>query len=138
MKKITSLLLVALLSFTLIFMVSCEDGTDPWDEALYTENQTLGQGKSTFTLEVAVNEHLVTFTVSTNEEMLDKALLEVGLIEGREDKYGLYMERVNGILADFNTDQTYWALYIDGKYALTGISSTPVENGATYKLSREK
>ena len=138
MKKITSLLLVALLSFTLIFIVSCENEADPWDEAIYTENKTLGQGKNTFTVEVAVGEHLVTFTVSTDQEMLDKALSEVGLIEGREDKYGLYIERVNGILADFNTDQTYWALYINGKYALTGISTTPVENGATYKLSREK
>lgn len=138
MKKITALLLALMLSLTLIFVVSCGDGTDPWDEALYTEDQTLGQGKSTFTLEVAANEHLVTFTVSTNEEMLDKALLEVGLVEGRDDKYGLYMERVNGILSDYNVDGTYWALYINGEYALTGISSTPVENGATYKLSREK
>ena len=136
--KIKSLTLI-ILSFLLLFAaVSCGSDTDPWDEAIYTENQTMGEGKTKFTLEVCVGENKVVFNLSTDEKMLDKALLELELIEGKDDKYGLYIEKVNGILADYSIDQTYWALYIDGKYALTGISSTEVVNGATYKLCREK
>lgn len=138
MKKITAFLLALALSFTLIFVVSCGSETEPWDEAIYTENQTMGEGKTNFALEVCVGENKVTFNLSTNEKMLDKALLELELIEGKDDKYGLYIERVNGILADYSIDQTYWALYVDGEYAMTGISSTEVKPGVTYKLSREK
>ena len=138
MKKIKSLTAILFVAIFMFSFFSCGENNDPWEDAIYTENTTLGQGKNTFTLEVEVGEHIVTFTVSTSEKMLDKALLELGLIEGYEDTYGLYIERVNGILADYNIDQTYWALYINGSYAITGISSTEVVPGSTYKLSREK
>ncbi len=138
MKKIKSFTTLLLLSLLLFTAVSCGSENDPWDEAIYTENTTLGQGKTNFTLEVCVGENSVTFNLSTEEKMLDKALVKLGLVEGRDDKYGLYMEKVNGILADYSVDSTYWALYINGEYALTGISSTEVKEGVTYKLSREK
>lgn len=138
MKKIKSLTAILLVALFIFSAVSCGTTADPWDEAIYTEDTTLGEGKTKFTLEVCVGENKVVFSLSTNEQMLDKALLALELIEGKDDKYGLYIERVNGILADYNVDQTYWALYINGDYAMTGISSTEVVNGATYKLSREK
>jgi hypothetical protein len=40
--------------------------------------------------------------------------------------------------ADYDVDQTYWALYIDGSYAMTGVDTTPIEAGKVYKLSRDK
>ena len=134
-KSLISFLLLFLIAFS---CVSCSDEANPWDDAIYTENTTLGEGKTSFTLEVCVGESKVVFSLSTNETMLDKALLNLGIIEGKDDKYGLYIEKVNGILADYNIDQTYWALYINGEYAMTGISSTEITKGATYKLSREK
>ena len=137
MKKIKSFTLIFLALTLALTLFSCGDSTNPWDEAIYTENTVLGTGATTFNLEVCVGENKVVFTVSTDEKMLDKALLSLDIIEGRDDKYGLYIERVNGILADYSIDQTYWALYINGSYALTGISSTEITNGATYKLSRE-
>ena len=137
MKKIKSFTLIFLALTLALTLFSCGDSTNPWDEAIYTENTVLGTGATTFDLEVCVGENKVVFTVSTDEKMLDKALLSLDIIEGRDDKYGLYIERVNGILADYSIDQTYWALYINGSYALTGISSTEITSGATYKLSRE-
>ena len=78
-----------------------------------------------------------TFTYRTDAEFLDKALLEEGLIEGKEDQYGLIIEKVDGEAAIWETDNAYWSLYIGEEYATTGISATPVYDGSTFKLVYE-
>lgn len=50
----------------------------------------------------------------------------------------LYVKTVNGITADYDTDQTYWAFYVNGEYASTGVDSTPVNEGDTYEFKVEK
>ena len=35
-------------------------------------------------------------------------------------------------------DQTYWALYVDGEYAMSGVDVTTIEEGKTYALKVEK
>ena len=45
---------------------------------------------------------------------------------------------VNGVTADWDKDQTYWAFYINGEYATTGVSQTPLEEGATYGFTLTK
>lgn len=65
-------------------------------------------------------------------------LLNAGLIAGDESQYGLYVKTVNGITADYDVDGTYWAFYIDGEYASTGVDSTPVVDGSTYSFKVEK
>ena len=49
-----------------------------------------------------------------------------------------YVKTVNGITADYDTDGTYWAFYVNGEYAMTGVDSTPVEDGAVYTFKVEK
>ena len=44
------------------------------------------------------------------------------------------MTTVNGITADWDADQTYWAFYINGEYAMTGIDATEIVDGTTYSL----
>ena len=87
---------------------------------------------------MAAEETTVTLTVKTDETMLGAALLAAGIIAGEESTYGLYVKSVNGMTADYDVDGTYWALYIDGSYALTGVDTTPIEAGKVYKLSRDK
>ena len=65
-------------------------------------------------------------------------LLAEGLIEGDEGEYGLYINTVNGITADWDKDQTYWAFYINGEYAMTGVDATEITEGATYGLTLTK
>ena len=79
-----------------------------------------------------------TFDCYTDEEFLDKALLHDGIIAGHEDSYGLVIDSADGEEAIWERDSAYWALYIGEAYATTGISQTPVENGAHYKLVYEK
>ena len=78
------------------------------------------------------------FTVKTDADTVGKALLDANLIAGEDSEYGLYVKTVNGITADYDTDGSYWAFYINGEYATTGVDSTEIEDGATYTFKVEK
>ena len=80
----------------------------------------------------------VAIDITTEKETVGEALLDEGLIEGEDSQYGLYVKKVNGVLADYNVDGTYWAFYVNGAYGATGVDSTPVEDGATYAFKVEK
>ena len=47
------------------------------------------------------------------------------------------LKTVNGISADYGADGYYWALYIGGEYAATGVDTTPISDGGEYALVRE-
>ena len=80
----------------------------------------------------------VTFTVKTDADTVGKALLDQGVIAGEDSSYGLYVKTVNGITLDYDTDGMYWAFYINGEYAQTGVDATGVEDGAVYAFRAEK
>jgi len=79
-----------------------------------------------------------TFTYTSGAADLGEALIAEGLIEGRETEFGLFIETVNGITADWDADQTYWAFYIDGEYAVTTMDATQLTADATYGLTLTK
>ena len=87
--------------------------------------------------ECTADDKTVTFTVRTDAEFLGDALQENGLLEGEESEFGLFVKAVNGIVADYDADGYYWALYIDGSYAVTGVDTTPVTDGGSYSFVRE-
>ena len=133
MKK----LLAIILALTLVLCVaSCgkTDATGLWANATYTENTTIGQGAKTFTLDVTIEDKTVTFTVNTDADTVGAALIENGIIAGEDSAYGLYIKTVNGVLADYDVDQSYWSFYINGEYAMTGVDSTEITESATYSL----
>ena len=99
----------------------------------------VGEGATQFTFEVVDGEGATTiFTVNTDKATVGEALLDVELIAGEDSEYGLYVKTVNGITADYDVDQTYWAFYIDGEYAMTGVDATEVTGGSTYSFKVEK
>jgi hypothetical protein len=96
-------------------------------------------GEKTFTLTVTDGDGNSTVTeIVTDKATVGEALIEKGIIEGEEGPYGLYIKTVNGITADYDTDGTYWAFYVDGEYALKGIDLTDITDGANYELKVEK
>lgn len=136
-KRIISLLL--LLSVALLTFVGCsEEVGDPWADAIYTEDTALGTGACEFFLEVERGEKKITITVKTDKEYLGDALLEVGVIEGTEGAYGLYIDKVNGMLASYEGDGAWWGLTVEGETAMSGVSAVKVENGAHYGLKYSK
>lgn len=76
------------------------------------------------------------FTVHTDAEYLREALEETkGLtVEGTESDYGLMVETVNGVTADYNADGAYWAFYVDGEYCNYGVDEQPVMDGESYSI----
>ena len=131
------LLAVVLSLFLLVVCVSCGEKVDAeglWANATYLSDTTLGEGSKTIAVEVKVEEQSVTFTVKTDAETVGAALLENNLIAGDEGEYGLYVKVVNGITADYDVDQSYWAFYLNGEYATSGIDTTAITDGAHYEL----
>lgn len=107
-------------------------------DAAVAQEIILGEGSVKFTfIVVDADGNETNFVVSTDKETVGDALLELNLIEGEEGDYGLYVKTVNGITADYDTDHTYWAFYVNGEYSNTGVDSTPVNEGDTYEFKVE-
>ena len=103
-----------------------------------TDDNVLGVGKNEFNLTVTgKNGKSTDFVIKTDKTVVGEALQELKIIEGEEGDYGLYIKSVNGVVADYDIDKTYWAFYIDGEYALTGIDQTNIEKGKKYQLKVE-
>ncbi|MGN0527217.1 MAG: DUF4430 domain-containing protein [Acutalibacteraceae bacterium] len=149
-KKILSLLLIVCLIATIgVTLAACDSnkGTpDTTTPVTTTENVTdkatateLGKGETKFDLIVTDADGKETkFVINTDKTTVGEALLDCKLIAGDESEYGLYVKTVNGVTADYDKDGTYWAFYINGEYALTGVDATDIEENATYEFRIEK
>lgn len=99
----------------------------------------LGEGATVFAFTVVDKEGTETvFEIHTEKEIVGEALLELALIAGEEGAYGLYVKSVNGIVADYDTDGTYWAFYVNGEYATSGVDTTAIVEGESYMFKVEK
>lgn len=99
----------------------------------------LGEGETVFQFTVTYRDGTTdSFEIHTDETTVGAALLKLDLIQGEESAYGLYVKTVNGVTADYDADQTYWAFYVNGAYASTGVDSTEVTAGAEYGFKVEK
>ena len=104
-----------------------------------TNITVLGEGENQFLFTVVDKEGEETvFEIHTDHQAVGDALMELNLIEGEVSEYGLYVKKVNNIAADYDTDGTYWAFYVNGEYALTGVDSTNIEEGSSYAFKVEK
>lgn len=138
MKRLKTLFLLTAIVLTAIFaLTSCGGGSDPatlWDNATYIEDTELGEGATTIEVEVKVEENSVTFTIHTDATTLGEALLENELVTGEMGAYGLYIKTVNGVLADYDVDASYWASYKNGEYLMSGVDTTNIADGEHYEL----
>ena len=98
----------------------------------------LGEGAKTFDLTIVDKEgteHL--YKISTDAEMVGQALIDLQLIDGEMGQYGMYIKSVLGQTLDYETDGMYWAFYVGGEYALTGVDLTPITGDTLYMLKAE-
>lgn len=100
----------------------------------------VSEGEKSFTLKVVALDGAVVEEIGITTECatVGEALLDRGLIAGEQGAYGLYIKTVCGITADYDVDGTYWSFYIDGEYAMSGVDTTPIEDGAVYTLQVAK
>ncbi len=137
MSRLTLLLLALAMAFSLVACADVEK-TGAWESATYTSDKEFGKGAKTVTVLVSAEEQTLTFTIHTDKETLGDALLEHGLIEGEEGPFGIYIKRVNGILADYDVDQTYWSLTKGGELMMVGVDATTIADGEQYELTKAK
>ncbi len=152
MKKIMgkhsflSLLFLILLSAAIALSVTAcakDDGGDPSEtegikESGMENGKVLGTGQTQITVEVYHADGTVkSFTVKTDKTTVGDALTEVGLISGSNGQYGLEVFTVDGKKHEYSNGGKYWAFYINGEYAMNGVSSTDVVGGSTYAFKVE-
>lgn len=77
------------------------------------------------------------FTYKTDAQYLAEVLQENKLIEGEDSEYGLFITTVDGEKADYNTDGSYWSIYVNNEYGQYGADQQPVNDGDTFKLAYE-
>ena len=122
------ILVVLLAAFTVIYVVF---------------GPKAAQGSKEYILKVVDdNGETTEYTGHTDAEYLRGALEELEksddlTIEGEESDYGLFIDTVNGVTADYSKDKAYWALYVNGEYGNYGVDSQPVTDGDTYSLVYE-
>lgn len=136
MKKIISFCLIIAMCFSL---VGCKENApknkaDIWIEATYTKDTEFGEGEKTVFAEVIAGDKSVTFTIHTDKDTLGDALTEHDLIKGEEGPYGLYVKKVNGIVADYDKNQAYWGFSKDGEGMLTGVDGQKIKDGEHYEI----
>lgn len=140
-NPLTFLLCMALIAAMPVMAAGCSEKEDASVSASVSENseyQVLGQGETEFTFLVVDTEGNETgYEIHTDEAVVGDALLELELIAGDESEYGLYVKTVNGITLDYDTDGKYWAFYIDGEYAVSGVDTTDITEGAVYAFKAE-
>ena len=108
-----------------------------WADASYLSDTELGKGSKTVVVTVKAGENEVSFTIHSDKTYLGDALLEHKLIEGDQSEFGIYIKKVNGIVADYDIDKTYWGFYKNGEMMMVGVSAAEFADGEHYELVLE-
>ena len=150
-KRLSFILCTVLIVAMALFTTGCngskENGTPSAngtaadtlkDSNVQVDSGQIGEGSTVFSFTVTDRDGNETqFEVHTDKETVGDALLELGMIDGDESEYGLYVKTVNGITADYDADGVYWAFYINDEYAPTGVDSTTITEGERYSFRVE-
>ena len=132
LKKLLSMILcVVLVAAMALFATGCMENGKP------EEPKDAAESVSFTVIVVDLEGKETTYEVTTTAATVGEALLAEELIAGEEGPYGLYIKEVTGIPLDWDTHGKYWAFYIDGEMALTGVDSTDVAEGAVYTFKPE-
>ena len=141
MKKFLAIILALVMALSLMACGGSpaqDPGSNGTETPVVTDGATLGEGAHSFTLEITdADGKTITATINTDEETVGAALLKLNIVQGEDSEYGLYVKTVNGVTVDYDNDGKYWAFYVDGEYAATGVDSTDITAGATYTFKAE-
>lgn len=145
-KLLLTVLCIVLIAAMALFTTGCSKNnttdetpntTQSTEPSIPADVTVKGEGKTSFYFNVTNTDGAVTkFLIKTDKKTVGEALLELGMITGDASDYGLYVTSVNGIAADWNIECAYWAFYINGEYAQTGVDATDITAGATYGFTK--
>ena len=129
--RLSCLFLAFLLIAAVGMLGACTEPYNP-TEATIVETKTVGTGGKTITVSVVNDKNEAThYTVKTDAEMLDRALLDNGIVEGEIGQYGLFITSAGGLVAEGNG---WWGIYVGDGMADTGASFIKVADGGSYAV----
>lgn len=144
MKKLTAILLTLVMLMSFAACANSEktstnaNKNDSETTVSQAEKNEVPEAKKSFKFTVVgLDGAEKEYTVKTDKATVGAALLEEGLIAGEEGPYGLYVKTVDGTTLDYDKDGKYWAFYIDGEYAMSGVDATEIDEGKTYTFKAE-
>lgn len=155
LRKTLSILLVAAMAVSALCLTGCSGQPETTDttaqpaattaaattEAATTEAAAateVGEGSTSFAFQVTFADgSRQDYTVKTDSTVVGEALQDAGLIAGEESEYGLYVKTVAGQTLDYDADGMYWAFYVNGEYATSGVDTTDIDAGSTYEFRAE-
>lgn len=144
-KSLSSIVCIVLIAAMALFTTGCNDNKqnkiDSNSESsitTQTDITELGEGKTEFLFSVTdLDGKETSFKIHTDKKNVGEALLELNLLSGDEGPYGLYVKTVNGITVDYDKDGKYWAFYVNGEYATSGVDTTEIADGVSYGFKAE-
>lgn len=131
MKKIISFTLCLVMTFCLLVGFSCKNPNEKHE------------GVKTVTIEVdygSLDKGNERFTLTTDGYYVLDALNECKELyadfdfKGDDTGYGLFITEINGIFAEYNTNNAYWSFYVNGDYASFGVSTQTIANNDVIKF----
>lgn len=137
MKKLRSIVSVIIAFAVCIGISACgkqNSDVDLWENAVYQEDTELGNGEKSFSLTIEADSKSITLILHTDKETVGEALTEHKIISGEQGPYGLYVKTVNGIEADYDKTQGYWAFCQNGEGLMTGVDGQMVSDGDRYEF----
>lgn len=91
--------------------------------------------KITITVDVVKSDKSTkTYTIETDAENLEDALVAEGLVEGEDSEYGLFIQTVDGETANYDENKSFWNLLKDGEAMATGARDEKIADGNKYSL----
>ncbi len=129
-KVVLSVLSLVLIVAMALSFSACGNDSNVKDDA---------KAEKSFTFKVVdLDGSEKSFDIKTEAKTVGEALVNEGLISGTTGDYGLMVDTVDGVKYDYNADGVYWAFYINGEYAMSGVDSTDITDGATYSFAATK
>lgn len=77
------------------------------------------------------------YDADTDAEYLKEAAESVLSLEGEDTQYGYSVYTINGVSADFQNKNVYWAIYVNGEYGNYSIDRQPIADGDAYAFIYE-
>lgn len=68
------------------------------------------------------------------QELMDELEDDGFTYGGAESEYGLMVDTINGVRADYTLDGAYWSFYVNDAYCNYGISEQPVNDGDAFSI----
>ncbi len=138
-KSLFSFMLVLIIVAAMLFVfASCENTENGGNSPTITDTKE-ERAEVTITVQIKGSDGNITeFAITTASEFLRGALEQESLIEGEESEYGLYVKVVNGERADYDKDGAYWSFLKNGEYLMTGIDTTPIDDGDVFAIEYTK